>query len=222
MQSGDEPEAESAVVLAGGDPIGTTRIEISPDDLVIAADSGLHQARDLGLHVDLVVGDLDSVDPDVLDGARREGVLVESHPAAKDETDLELALEAARSRGVRRVTVLGGGGGRLDHLVAGLLVLASPRFASMQIRAVTPQARITVVRSRERLEGSRGSLVTLLAVGGPAHGVTTSGLRFPLAGETLEALSTRGVSNEIDHTPVTVSVNAGVLLAIQPEGGWPR
>ena len=65
---------------------------------MIAADAGLDHAEALGLPVDLVVGDLDSVSKEALERARRAGIAIEEHPAAKDQTDLELALDAAMER----------------------------------------------------------------------------------------------------------------------------
>jgi thiamine pyrophosphokinase len=135
----------------------------------------------------------------------------------KDATDLELALEAARARGALRVTVVGGGGGRLDHLLANVLLLAAPRFGDLEIDALLPPARIAVVRSHNSLFGRPGELCTLLPAGGPADGVTTTGLRYPLRDERLPAGTTRGVSNLFVETTATVSVRSGVLLAIQPE-----
>ena len=78
-----------------------------------------------------------------------------------------------------------------------------------------------VVRERRRsrtLEGRPGELVTLLPVGGPAHGVRTEGLRFPLFGETLDPGTTRGVSNEIEGPVAKVSLAEGALL-VDPTGG---
>lgn len=47
----------------------------------------------------------------------------------------------------------------------------------------------------------------------------TRGLRFPLHGETLAPGSTRGVSNEMEDHRAEVSLDAGVILAVQPDGG---
>src|SRR5688572_20257234 len=88
-----------ALVFAGGDPLPEGISERLPADaFVIAADSGLRYAQLLGRRVDLVVGDFDSVDPDDLAAAEASGAAVERHAAAKDATDLELALDAAHAR----------------------------------------------------------------------------------------------------------------------------
>jgi thiamine pyrophosphokinase len=86
-------------------------------DLVVAADSGLMSAEDAGVAVHLVVGDMDSLDdPRRLDKYPPDRVF--RHPRDKDDTDTELAFRLLRDRGCGEVWLIGGGGGRLDHLLA--------------------------------------------------------------------------------------------------------
>jgi thiamine pyrophosphokinase len=213
----------AAIVLAGGDPAEPKiRKRLPGAAVVIAADSGLHQAERLGLHVDYVVGDLDSADPAAVERARADGAIVDRHPAEKDETDLELAFDLARDRGVQAITVVGGSGGRLDHLLANVGVLASVRFADLEIDAYVGSSYVAVVqggRAPFALTGTRGSLVTLLPAGGAASGITTTGLQYPLHGATLRPGPSRGVSNVLVADIATVVVEHGTLLMIQPFGG---
>jgi thiamine pyrophosphokinase len=210
----------AAIVLAGGDPVEPHVRTLLPDDaIVIAADSGLYQADRIGLAVDVVVGDFDSVDPSAVERARATGAVVERHPAEKDATDLELALDAARARGAEHITVVGGAGGRLDHLLANMLLLASPRFADVEIDAWPGDAHVAVVqggRSPHGITGSAGSIVTLLPTGGDATGITTTGLQYPLGGETLPRGTSRGVSNVLVGEAASVVLEHGTLLAVQP------
>jgi thiamine pyrophosphokinase len=211
---GDET---TVVIFAGGDPLtGDVPALVPRGATVLAADSGLHAALDHGIAVDLLIGDLDSVDPARVDPAVTGGMAVEQFPSAKDETDLELALTRAIELGARRIVVIGGHGGRLDHQLANALLLTSERFASAAVEAHFERSRAHVVRSDLSIEGRVGDLLTLLPVHGAAHGVTTEGLRYPLRGETLRAGSTRGVSNELTATRASVHLDAGVLLAITP------
>jgi thiamine pyrophosphokinase len=213
----DGAAVRDVVVLTGGDPVEPALAGSLPDDaFVVAADSGLAAADVLRLHVDLVVGDMDSVDPDRLAAAAAAGARIERHPAAKDDTDLAIAMDAALDLGAARLTVVGGDGGRLDHLLAGALLLAADAYAGVEVVAFIGAATVTVVRQTATLRGRPGELVSLLAVHGPARGVVTDGLLYPLAGEDLAPGSTRGVSNELTRPTADVRLDAGVLLAVQP------
>jgi thiamine pyrophosphokinase len=161
----------------------------------------------------VVVGDLDSVDRETVDAT---GARLELHGRNKDRTDLELALDAALAAGARRVLVVGGAGGRVDHELANLLLLAAPAYAAAQVDALLGGARVAVVRDRRTLTGRPGDLLSLLPVHGPALGVRTEGLGYVLADEDLHAGSTRGVSNVFRGTTATVELRAGTLLAVQP------
>ncbi|WP_130649081.1 thiamine diphosphokinase [Egicoccus halophilus] len=214
-----DPAADPAdvVVLLGGDPLpGHGLPELPSRAFVIAADSGLHLARDHGLPVHLLVGDLDSVDAAQLAAIRADGVPVQQHPVDKDRTDLAIALDVAVGLAPARVTLLGGHGGRLDHLLGNALVLASSAYAAIELTARVAGATITVVREHRTLHGTAGDLVSLLPVAGDARGITTEGLRFALRDEDLAAGSTRGISNSFLSDRATVRVRAGVLLAVQP------
>ncbi len=205
------------IVVTGGDALVHAHLADLPlGAVVIAADSGIDHALDAGLVIDVAVGDFDSVSPAALDAAARAGALVERHPEAKDETDLELALDAALARGARHIHVLGGHGGRLDHLLGNALLLASPKYAAVDLVAQMGDAFVTVVRAEASLTGRAGDLVTLLAVHGLAGGVTTDGLLYPLHDQDLRPGSTQGVSNELVGTHAQIRVRSGVLLAVQP------
>lgn len=213
------PVDTTLVVLAGrvGDPVPAHRFVPPRAQRVLAVDSGLHLAAALDLAVDVVIGDLDSVDPALVERARGDGVEVEVHPRDKEHTDLALALDHARRLGTRRVVVVGGAGGRLDHGVANLHALADPALADVEVDAHLGGADVSVVRQRPRsIDGRAGALVSLLAVDGPARGVTTHGLRWDLDDEDLVPTSTRGVSNELLGIRADVVVRDGVLLAIRP------
>lgn len=226
------------VVLANGDDLPASLLADVADAidlarLSVAADGGLHHADRAGRDVDVIVGDLDSIDPSVLARARRVGTEIVEHPVDKDETDLELALTLVRERwdgdAPAEVLVVGGHGGRTDHLLANMLVLAAERHATLRLRAWLGTDVVHVVRDEAAIVGAPGSTVSLLALHGPATGVTTTGLRFPLEDARLEPGSSRGVSNVMVATRATVTVDDGVVLAIRsdihrdaPDRGGPR
>ncbi len=210
-------EPDVVVVAAGPGPT----VAVPDTATVVAADGGLERAAALGLRATVVVGDLDSVSAAALAAAEAAGARIVRHPAAKDATDLELALDMAVAGGARRILVVASAGGRLDHLAASLLLLGSERFGALELDALVGDALVHVVRRARRLRGSPGELLTLLPLGGPAAGVSTAGLEYPLTDETLTPGSTRGVSNVFVAGEARITLAAGALLAIRP-GGAPR
>lgn len=206
----------TVVVFAGGDLMTSVRGPLPSADVVIAADSGLDQAHRLGYRVDLVLGDFDSVSAEALAVAEADSTRVERYPAAKDATDLELALDAALAFDPREIVVIGGHGGRVDHFLAGALALTRDATTAVAVRALMGPACVFVVRDQLTLDGDPTELLTLLAIRGPATGVTTDGLLYPLRDETLWPGSTRGVSNELTASTASISVGTGVLLAVLP------
>jgi thiamine pyrophosphokinase len=207
-------EPDVVVVASGPGPA----LHVPEAPTVVAADGGLDRARALGVDVDVVVGDLDSVSASALTAAEAAGARIVRHPAAKDATDLELALDEAVALGARRVLVVASAEGRLDHLLASLLLLGSERYAAVELDAVVGDAVVHVIHGERELDARPGELLTLIAIGGPALGVTTSGLEYPLAEETLDPGSTRGVSNTFARGRARVELASGTVLAIRPAG----
>jgi thiamine pyrophosphokinase len=205
----------SAIIFCGGGP-SRVPFETPDDTFVVAADVGLAEANRLGVSVDLLVGDLDSVSTADLEAFAGSGGEVRRHPEDKDATDLDLALAEAIAAGVERVLVVGGDDGRLDHLIGNALVLASPRYEGVEIDAVFGAARVHVVRSRRELTGVAGETVSLFALGGPATGVTTQGLRWPLENAVLQPGSSLGISNRLLEERASIAVGDGVVLAVRP------
>jgi thiamine pyrophosphokinase len=186
-------------------------------DVVIAADGGATRLSKAGRRPDLVVGDMDGVAEDAQRELERAGVTLERYPNEKDQTDGELALDAAVKRGADEIVVVGAfGGPRLDHMAGNLLLLAGEDFAAIDVALVTERAtfRSLLGPGILELEGAPGDWVTLEPLSETARGVATDGLRYPLRHEELARGSTRGVSNELTASRGSVELAEGLLLVV--------
>jgi len=210
------PAVRSLVVFNGDLPAAAwLAAEAERADLVIAADGAADPLFAAGCRPGLVVGDLDSLPPATVALLEEAGVPIERHPREKDATDGELALRAAVRRGATTIRIAGSlGGPRADHTIASLTLLGLPALAGLDVALITPTDTVRLLRgpASHQVAGTSGDLVSLLPLGGPASGVTTTGLRYALAGATLEAGPTLGVSNELVGTEATVELGAGTLL----------
>lgn len=203
-----------AVIFANGklDNPKTARTLLRPDDTIIAADGGAAHCRTLEITPDLIIGDLDSLSEEDQTHWASQGVQFIRHDRRKDETDLELALLYAQEQEREEALVLGGLGGRWDQTFANLLL---PAYRSLKALPVTfwhDDLWIYLVRDERFIHGHAGQTVSLIPIGGDVHGVTTTGLEYPLKEESLSFGATRGVSNVLVGETASVQVSSGMLL----------
>jgi thiamine pyrophosphokinase len=211
-----------AVVVAHGDVLPSDRAVIGEKDYVIAANGGAFALERWKLLPHLVVGDMDSLGDAGVERFARQGIPVAKFSAAKNESDLELAVAHAIAASATEIVLLGAlGGDRLDHETANLLLLADPGYDGVRLEARRGMLRVRAVRGDGSLSlaGPVAGLVTLLPVNGDADGVTTEGLRYPLRDETLRFGRARGLSNEVASLPAKVTVRKGSLLVFETSQG---
>ena len=207
-----------AFIFANGRRIhpATVRGLMSPGDYRVAADGGLRFLRAVDQQPDLLIGDLDSLLPEEIEEARAGGVEIRQYSIHKDETDLELALQAVTALGYRKIRVVGALGGRLDMILGNLFLLMLPDLAGCDVRLEDGYEEVFLIRSGEtvEIEGQEGERVSLLPLHGPAEGIVTGGLYYPLRGESLWPERTRGISNVMMGARAVVSLRAGLLVCI--------
>jgi thiamine pyrophosphokinase len=204
------------VIFANGellDPAGARELALRADVLV-AADGGARHIRACGLHPGLVIGDLDSLTESEVEALRDGGSEILRFPVEKNETDLELALLETVRRGYDRIRVVAATGGRLDQLLANVFLLALPELFGCDVRLVDGPEEAFLIRGTGEIIGKPGEIVSLLPLFGPAVGIRTQGLRYPLEDEALFPERSRGVSNELMGERAVVDVADGTLLCV--------
>ena len=189
--------------------------ELTPaTDLIIAANGGAHHclARNVSPHV--VVGDMDSLDPEILADLKSQGVEIKSYPPRKDETDLELALQEALDRKASDIIILGALGKRWDMTLANVFVLAAPFLQGIHTRILDGRQEITCLGGGQKavFNGRPGDVLSLSPLHDLAGGITLKGLEYPLKNATLPLGSTRGISNVFTGGTAEVELKTGCLL----------
>lgn len=217
-----EPERVRAMLRAG--------------DRLIGADGGTRHILALGLMPDLVVGDLDSIEPDTVAQLEAEGVPIERHSVYKDQTDLELAIECAlrdcrdgvgadstgaganAARPADEVVLVGATGGRLDQTLANVLILAQ-RVSPVPLRLVDGAQEAILLRgpTTATLRTAPGTTVSAIPLSSEVTGINYRGLTYPLDNATLALGSTRGISNVAAAAEVSVTIATGLLLVVTGE-----
>lgn len=188
--------------------------------LVVACDSGADACMRARVRVDVLVGDGDSLSPEALAYVRHQGARELDFPMDKDDTDLGLALswlsQNACDLGVSRLVACGVTGGRLDHGLGALGVLARTAGLSVRIESQDATAHVLVPGSNPRLDlgtGEQGCTLSVVALLGPAL-LSEGGMRWNLDHAWLNPLDDLGVSNVVESACASVEVHDGVALVV--------
>ncbi len=194
--------------ITGAGLFSTRGFAPGPRDTVVAADGGYESLRRHGIKPSLVLGDMDSII------RLPRGIASLRFPRNKDLTDMALALRLLQARGYRRFKLYGALGGRLDHSLANVHLLAGLGKAGMRGIIVAPE--LTVLHVSDGILTlpplPKGILISVFAWGGLAKGVTLHGLRYPLNEAAIDPFTPLGISNEARGGPVTVLVRDGTLI----------
>lgn len=201
------------IAFIGGEGPGTEECRglTRGADLIVAADSGLVAAEAAGIHPDWIVGDMDSLtEPERLKKYPKERI--RQYPEDKDYTDTELALTLLWDQGCDETWLLGGGGGRVDHLFA---------IRSLFEREPCPRRWITATDDLHCVTGSLarelppGSLVSVFPLGAGPWKAKSRGLRWPLDDLSWDP-GFFGVSNIAGEGFFAIDVTEGRFLVILP------
>ncbi len=213
----------AALIFANGDVNDGVMVRRAlaqfPDALVIAADGGARVALAYELYPQVVIGDMDSIAPEMLAVLEVHGAEIHGYRREKDETDLELALRFAAEQGAQAIRVIGAVGDRLDHTLSNIALLALPALAGLDVRLVARGQMAWLAAPGEcLLEGAPGDTVSLLPMDGAVEGLETDGLYYPLRQERLTFGPARGMSNVMTGAQARVRSASGLLLIIHTAG----
>lgn len=208
----------SRTLIVTGGQVSLTQLQKLSDsdcfDQVIGVDSGMDRLSAVGIRPDLVIGDFDSCDKDVLDAYVLDGVEVVSFPPEKNMTDTNLAIHMAVERGIKAVTVLGAMGSRMDHSIANVMALA-PYSLDVDIELLDEHNSMKFLLTDCEIQKGRYDYLSLLPLTETVTGVTLTGVKYPLKNATLKMLNSLGISNEIVGESATLTFDVGLLLMIR-------
>lgn len=186
--------------------------EIQTADRIVCADGGTAHAKKLGITLHAIIGDFDSSAPADIEYFKHQGIRCVKHPTDKDKSDTQLCVEWAVEHGATSITLLGVTGTRLDHTLANIFLLETLTRQNIAAKIMDSHNEIYAVTSKLLINGRPKDLLSILALGTDAKGVTVSGVEYPLANALVKAGSSLGISNVFTGNQVTITLETGCLL----------
>ena len=200
---------KKALILANGRPPKKRLLRslLKETNFFVCADGGANTAASLGLKPNLIIGDLDSIRGRAI---RKFSRVPARRINDQNSTDLEKAITYLVRKGFKDIIVIGATGGRLDHAVGNLSVLAKFSKAA-RTKFVDDEAEVSYIGNEFHFEAPKGTIVSLIPLS-LCEGIVTKGLKWELRNETLELGFREGTSNKVVSSPVHIRVRRGDLL----------
>lgn len=208
-----------AVIISGGSRVSDEKVKsvMEDCDLLICADRGLDHALSYNLVPDYVIGDMDSVNPRILEAAATSKII--TSPAEKDLTDTHLAVEKALESGCDRIDILCATGLRSDHAIANIRLLLVIESSGATGRIIDDENTMYLCTGRTLFKGKEGMTVSLVSMDSRTKGITLEGFRYPLTDFDAGMDWVGGISNVITSYEASVSIERGCLLVAEVEKG---
>ena len=188
------------------------------DQNIIAVDKGLEVLYKLQIVPDHVVGDFDSVFPEILAFYKNQSqVIFHEYNAEKDNTDTDIALKLAIQLKSSKITIMGALGKRMDHALANIHILKDALDANIPCKIMDEHNRICLINKEMTLEKNRvyGKYISLIALTSVVEGLTLSGFKYPLKNYNLPVGTSLGISNEIIDEMAHIEIKKGILIVIE-------
>lgn len=185
---------------------------------IIAGDRGLEALYQLKIIPNHVVGDFDSVSPEILKFYKKQSqIIFHTYHAEKDNTDTDIALNLAIQLKSSKITILGALGRRMDHALANIHILKDGLEANIPCQIIDEHNRIYLINTSIQLEKDKiyGKYVSLIPLTSTVEGLTLAGFKYPLHDYTLPIGTSLGISNEIVTDTAHIEMKNGILIVIE-------
>lgn len=187
-------------------------------DRILAADSGMNALYAAAVTPDIIIGDFDSADKKILAffQQNKEIDFCTLNPE-KDDTDTEFAIRESVRRGADSITIIGGTGTRLDHVLGNISLLGIGLEEGVRMELLDAHNRICMIDHSVTLKKKEqyGNYLSLIPYNGNVTGVTLKGLKYPLHDYTMGGFNSLGISNEIVDDEASIELTSGQLLVIE-------
>lgn len=184
-------------------------------DYVIAADSGLEHAEKLGIKVNYILGDYDSVNPQTLK-TYAESTETVTYPSEKDFTDTHLAVLRAVNYGAELIDLIGATGSRLDHTMTNIFVMKAALDAGVKCAIYDAHNKIYLIDGNVSVKRSEqyGKYISFAPMTEKAV-ISLSGVKYPLENYLLNQGLSICQSNEITAEIAGINVSRGILIVYE-------
>ncbi len=180
----------------------------------IAVDGGSRLFKSLNILPNLIIGDLDSLDSEILDYYKKKNVDILKYSTKKDASDGELAIKYCFDNNFEDIVITGSIGGRLDQQFANINLLEYAQINNLKAIIKEPGIEVGLIDGYKEYHANRNNILSLISLDYKTTGISNFGFEYPLNNETLYRFNSRGISNIINTNKAWIKIEKGRLLYI--------
>ncbi|MDY5212124.1 thiamine diphosphokinase [Intestinibacter sp.] len=185
-------------------------------DYIIGADGGCNHLYNMGILPNYVIGDLDSINKDLIKYYESKNIIFKKFPTHKDQTDAEICIHLAKTLNATEIHFIGALGGRIDHALSNIGLMYYVLEMGIEPKILTSEEEVVIIHNDTKvIKGKKGDTISILALKQDAIGVTLEKLEYPLNKARVSYLSPLGISNVMLEDECNITVEDGYLLVIR-------
>ena len=185
-------------------------------DYIIGADGGCNHLYNMGILPNYVIGDLDSINKDLIKYYESKNIIFKKFPTHKDQTDAEICIHLAKTLNATEIHFIGALGGRIDHALSNIGLMYYVLEMGIEPKILTSEEEVVIIHNDTKvIKGKKGDTISILAFKQDAIGVTLEKLEYPLNKARVSYLSPLGISNVMLEDECNITVEDGYLLVIR-------
>ena len=185
-------------------------------DYIIGADGGCNHLYNMGILPNYVIGDLDSINKDLIKYYESKNIIFKKFPTHKDQTDAEICIHLAKTLNATEIHFIGALGGRIDHALSNIGLMYYVLEMGIEPKILTSEEEVVIIHNDTKvIKGKKGDTISILALKQDAIGVTLEKLEYTLNKERVSYLSPLGISNVMLEDECKITVEDGYLLVIR-------
>lgn len=204
------------VIVTGGSVPSKELLFSSLDaqDFVIGVDKGCDVLYKYKIKPSLILGDFDSIDPNILKEYKNQNIPMMKFNPEKDYTDTDLAYEKAKEVKPSKIIILGATGSRMDHTLGNIGILLKAIKEGYNVEILDENNRMFIVDKASSFTGNYGDTISFHAISNVVTNFNIWGAKYNLSNYNMTLFEPRAVCNEFLDNDINISFDSGMILVI--------
>lgn len=205
-----------SIIVSGGKAPSKELLKeyIKDDDYIVGVDKGCNILREIEVTPNIILGDFDSIDKEVLNYYKDKGVKIEKFNPEKDYTDTDLGYIKALEVNPSEIILFGATGSRIDHMLGNIGILLKGLRENIKVTIVDDNNRMYAVNKSSLVKKEKGCVISFHALSDVVKNLTIKNGKYPLNNYDMTLLEPRAICNEFLDDDIYIEFDSGIILIL--------